>query len=310
MITLYNVSGKVYQTIIPTENDIIYNDLIKYIKIPKHQEFDEIDFNNKIYNNKVSVKTSIMLFYNCDSCNEIKLDDEINKNELFIMFNHKYYINRRELKNDIKNYDDKNDFIKSNPYKLIFIDPQIENYQEICKLAVQQNGCVLEFVKEQTEKICKLAVQQNGYALRYVPPELMNEEICKIAVQQCSYAVEYVKEPFYTDEICKCAVKKNGLALKCIKKQFQTEEICKLAIEENHHSLQYVEKQTVDICKYAIQQHGCSLEYVSPELMTEELCKLAVQQNGLSLKHVKEEFKTEEICKYAKQNLYTLFFIH
>jgi hypothetical protein len=30
------------------------------------------------------------------------------------------------------------DAIKSNSYKLVFIDPRIENYEEICKLAVQQ----------------------------------------------------------------------------------------------------------------------------------------------------------------------------
>jgi hypothetical protein len=37
-------------------------------------------------------------------------------------------------------YDDKYyanifDAVKSNPYKIILIDPKIENYEEICKLA-------------------------------------------------------------------------------------------------------------------------------------------------------------------------------
>ena len=41
----------------------------------------------------------------------------------------------------------------------------IEQTEEICKLAVQQNGNALEFVKYQTEELCKLAVQQNGNAL-------------------------------------------------------------------------------------------------------------------------------------------------
>ena len=31
-----------------------------------------------------------------------------------------------------------------------------------CKLAVQQYGNALQFVKDQTDEICKLAVQQNG----------------------------------------------------------------------------------------------------------------------------------------------------
>ncbi len=50
-----------------------------------------------------------------------------------------------------------------------------------CKLAVQQNGLALEYVKEQTEEICKLAVQQKGMALKYVKEQ--TEEICKLAVK-------------------------------------------------------------------------------------------------------------------------------
>jgi hypothetical protein len=33
--------------------------------------------------------------------------------------------------------------------------------EELCKLAIQQNGRAFKHVKEQTEEICKLAVQQN-----------------------------------------------------------------------------------------------------------------------------------------------------
>jgi hypothetical protein len=93
MITIYNGSGSVYQTILPTENDITYDDLIKYIKIPnnpKHKKTNDIgqDGGMSIY-----IKTSIILFDNCKSdCNKINLDDEINKNELFVMFNTKYSV--------------------------------------------------------------------------------------------------------------------------------------------------------------------------------------------------------------------------
>ena len=33
---------------------------------------------------------------------------------------------------------------------------------------VEQNGCALQYVHNQTLKICKIAVKQNGYALQYV----------------------------------------------------------------------------------------------------------------------------------------------
>ena len=73
--------------------------------------------------------------------------------------------------------------------------------EEICKLAVQQYGSALQFVKNQTEDICKLAVQQDGYVLQYVKNQ--TEEICKLAVQQNGWALYYVKNQ--TEEICKLA---------------------------------------------------------------------------------------------------------
>jgi hypothetical protein len=245
MITIYNGSGTVYQTILPNENDITYKDLIKYIKIPKHSQFDEIDFDYKIFNT-IFIKTSIILFDNCcshsGSYNEIKLDDEINKNELLVMFNYKYYTlpypsscqKYYEIENDIKNYDNIFDAIKSNPYKLIFIDPQIENYEEICKLAVRQKGVIVQYVTEQTEEICHLAVQQNGLALIYVKEQ--TEGICQLAVQQNCNALIYIKNQ--TEEMCKLAVQQDGYVLQYVKNQ--TDEICKLAVKNTSYALKYV----------------------------------------------------------------------
>jgi hypothetical protein len=302
MITIYNGSGSVYQTILPNENDITYNDLIKYIKITKHPQFDEINFDKIIYN-EVFIKTSIVLFYYFHH-DEIKLDDEINENELLVMFKYKYYYLRfcsyDELVNDIKNYDNIFNAIKSNPYKLIFIVPHIENYEEICKFAVQQNCYVLRYVKNQTDEICKLAVQQNGLSLAYVKNQ--TDEICKLAVQQNGNALQYVKNQ--TDEICKLAIKNISYALKYVKNQ--TDEICKLAVKQNGLSLEFVKNQTEEICKLAVQQNGWVIKYVKNQ--TGEICKLAVQQNGHTLQYVNNQ--TEEICKLAiKHDKYVLKYI-
>jgi hypothetical protein len=130
------------------------------------------------------------------------------------------------------------------------------------------------------EKICKLAVQENGYALQYVKEQ--TEEICKQAVQQDGSALLHVKEQ--TREICKLAVQQDGSALKYVKEQ--TEEMCKLAVQQNGYALQYVEEQTEEICKLTVQQNGYALQYV--EEQTEELCKLAVQQDGKAHQFVKD----------------------
>ena len=112
-----------------------------------------------------------------------------------------------------------------------FIITKIEQTEEICKLAVKQNGSALRYVGNQTDEICKLAIQQDGYALRYVGNQ--TDKICKLAVQQNGDALQYVKN--------------------------QTDDICKLAVQQNGYALQYVKNQTDDICKLAVLQNGNTL---------------------------------------------------
>ena len=55
-------------------------------------------------------------------------------------------------------------------------------------------GC--KYIPEdlQTEEICKIAVQERGYLLKYVKNQ--TEEICKLAVQEWEGALEYVKDEY------------------------------------------------------------------------------------------------------------------
>ncbi len=89
----------------------------------------------------------------------------------------------------------------------------------------------LKYIKNQTDEICKIAVKQEGYTLVYVKNQI--DEICKIAVKQYGRALEYVKNQ--TDEICQLAVKEDGLALEYVKNQ--TDEICQLAVMQDGRAI-------------------------------------------------------------------------
>ena len=169
--------------------------------------------------------------------------------------------------------------------------------EELCMLAVRQNGLVLEFVKKQTSKICKLAVRQDAYALQYVINQ--NEKVCEIAVRQEGDALEYVEKRYKTRELCTLAVEQNGLALWYVENQTASNllEICILAVQQNGLALECVTNQTDKICEIAVRQNGLALEYVHNQ--TEKICRLAVQQNGLALQYVKQ---TDEICKLFINN--------
>ena len=65
-----------------------------------------------------------------------------------------------------------------------------ENSEQRCIPFVKEDGMNLRYItKNQTDEICKLAVQENGHALQFV--ENQTGEICKLDVQQYGYAVEY-----------------------------------------------------------------------------------------------------------------------
>jgi len=335
LIKLYILEDIEYQKFYINEYDITYNNLLKYINLPKHSLYDELDESKKIWD-KVFIKTIVNLFsYNSG---EIMLDMNKKINCKFrILFSYEYYINHyyssenkyKKIENNIKNYDNIIDAINNDPWQIIFIDSDYENYKEICKLAVSKNGytiqCIdpelineeiyklafqqnwssLEFVKKQTEEMCKLAVSRNYNALQFVKPELMTEEICKLAVQHYSNDYEDKDEDDYDYE--------NDYdydydydygALKYIKPEFMTDEICKLSVIQNGLSLRFVklELMTDEICKLAVQNDGRSLEFVKKELMTDEICKLAVQEDGCALQYVKSELMTDEICKLAVIN--------
>ncbi len=223
-----------------------------------------------------------------------------------------YHDEMMEYIREVEILDDSIIYINDNTYKtdkfILGQRKKLFEHELFCKSAVQRDGHVLRYVKEQTEEICKLAVQQHGMALKYVKNQ--TDEICKLAVQQQGCALKHVKEQ--TDEICKLAMKQNRLATKYIKKTIilelkyitnQTEEMCKLFVQKNGCALQSVKNQTDEICKIAVKQNGCALRYV--EIQTDEICKIAVKQNGMALQYVKNQ--TEEICiKAIEQNVLAL----
>jgi hypothetical protein len=158
-------------------------------------------------------------------------------------------------------------FILDKKNKIEFQDlPELQN-EEMCKLAVQQNGNVLEYVKPEfkTEEICRLAIKKYGCALRYVKPEFQTEEMCKLAVQQNGLALRFVKPEFITEEICKMAVQRNGFVLQYVKYELQNEEMCKLAIQQNRFVLEYVkpELHTLELCKLALEKDKDAYRYFS-----------------------------------------------
>ena len=90
-------------------------------------------------------------------------------------------------------------FKKASDFKII----EKNKYLQICKLAVTNNGLVLQFIDKTILsnnydyiEICELAVQQNGCTLKYVDKNKISKEayleICNIATDQNGFALKHV----------------------------------------------------------------------------------------------------------------------
>ena len=64
---------------------------------------------------------------------------------------------------------------------------------EYCLAMVQENGWMLEIIREQTPEICLAAVQEDGYAIQFVKEQ--TPEICVAAIKQNPDVAEFIKLP-------------------------------------------------------------------------------------------------------------------
>ena len=107
--------------------------------------------------------------------------------------------------------------------------------EEICRIAVMQNGKILEYIPQdlRTEEICRIAVAQNGEALKHVPEALRTQDLCRIAVARDGWYLWAVPETLRTEDLCGIAVAENGRALSHVPQKLRTEALCRIAVLQN-----------------------------------------------------------------------------
>jgi hypothetical protein len=209
----------------------------------------------------------------------------------------------------------------NNGNNLKFVPKNIIN-KEICKLSCMKNGLSIKFVPKNiiNEEICKYAVQNIGNTLEYVPKNMINKEICKLAVQQNGLSIKFVPLNIINKEICKLAVIQNGWALeyilniinkKLIHKDLLDEEICKLAVENNPYSINAIKEDIIlltDISIYLVSQNGKMIKYF--KYKNKDIIVCAVKNKGIALKYLTRSEITLDICKLAiKQTKDALIYV-
>lgn len=101
-----------------------------------------------------------------------------------------------------KTYDLCKKAVSITPYNLYSVDPNnitYEEYNELCKIAINKNPITIKFVKKQTLELCKLTIKDYSTTLRYIELDDPNEylEICKIAIKSNPNELRNVKNINY-----------------------------------------------------------------------------------------------------------------
>jgi hypothetical protein len=323
MIKIFTPSGQEYQIIYYDKNCTTYRHLP--IKKPKHEIFSNSfdSFSDFKYKDQVLPKTIVTLLKNGV---KINLDDIISETDLSVIFTTEYYIFDGENVNKIENMVETCDIcelkelFKNNPFQLIFVDENNENYKLYAESALYANAsaiqCVkkqenfefwcsceimmynidsLKFIKNPSLEICKLVLSRNVLSLKHINNP--TEEMCKYAVQRNGLALEYVKNQ--TEEICAIAINLDGSAFKFVDPELYTEKICNLAAKRKGENLKYIKNQTFSMCIEAVKNNGMALEYVDKSLINKKMCIEAVICSAWAFQFVPPELLTEEIYKIA-----------
>jgi hypothetical protein len=190
-----------------------------------------------------------------------------------------------------------------------YINPNIQGYYELCKIAVDKYSDAFAYVDENfiTPELAYMAVVMDGNLLEYVPEKLRTPELCLLAIKTSTdvFYSDLIPKKVLTPEFYLEAVKINGLNLQNIPEHLRTPEICLAAVKRDEEAIRAVPEklQTPEICLIAVKQNGIVLGNIRENRRTHEICLAAVKENGWALRYVPENLRTLEICFEAVRQI-------
>ncbi len=124
-----------------------------------------------------------------------------------------------------------------------------EEFEKICKIAVSQDGCLVEYIYQPSKELCRIAVSQNPFAIQYI--DRPSNSLLTLAFNQTilsfkSYLERNVHKLRY-EEILRTftvGVRQNGLALRYINQYSCNRDdyfnLCKIAVRQDRNAYKFV----------------------------------------------------------------------
>ena len=187
-----------------------------------------------------------------------------------------------------------------------------------CKLAVEHNGAILEFVPFafKTEEICLKAFANNNFnrnLIQYIPSEMLTKDFLLSVVGISGVALKYIPlELIDVDIICN-AVTQNKSAIQYIPKEYETDEIFIKILEIYPEKLEYIIDKKPLLFEYMNNNSNLSLglmekvvsakwgnlKYIPAEFITKEICDFSFNISWKSFQFFPDKYKTREMCEFV-----------
>lgn len=173
------------------------------------------------------------------------IDSTIHAGDLLkIMYSKDYRLIEKAPFDILQDHELITSIIEECPFIYPYINENLKRVPEIIQLTVSSFWYLLSFVPEdcRTDEICLLALAQNGWALDFINKELKkNREIVEVAVTNKGDALEFAPEHFKSErDLVLKAVKENGLALRYADPKLRADkEILRFALLNNPFAIEF-----------------------------------------------------------------------
>ena len=224
--------------------------------------------------------------------------------------------------------------VNSSSGTIQIVDPKISCYYELCKISVSKNWSNLKFISgaylENYDDICLIAIKQDESAFRFIEIKFVKSNNLKQMYNE--YHQKYLDRETTWDNSTKedyrnyyglnnineskTSIKKiiTEEILKQLKENTQTKEYenhLKDKLRKNGLALQDVPKDIINydlLCKIALTQNGHAIQFIDPSNESYyQFCQIAIRQNPYSISLIDENSFSEKelyfrLCERAYLN--------
>lgn len=161
---------------------------------------------------------------------------------------------------------------------------------------LQEDGFRLKMIPDEdiTEEMCMVAVQQNGYALVYVPERFISLELLKICCETSDNPVPWAvrlmmnRGAEFSDEILLYGCSQDGLLLLVLPKHLITKEVIYQCCDQNGLAIQSVpsEFRCMELYKIACLSNCLAITFIPPKDITIDMMEWFISGRRYELSYI------------------------